>query len=297
MVPEHESGSHSALASFGEDLRREREIRGISLKEIADATKVSRRFLEALENNEHRTLPAPVFTRGFVREYARYLGLSAEDMVSRYNVAAASDDRIEKSQHLDSLVHPMPANESQLPLRKRERRDIPPALFRIDGTFFALVVLAAALAGVSWWAIRHKEKLRLEDRSAAVAVPRRQQKTPPPQPVVASVATSTTSTQPAAGSGLQLTADFTSDAWVALDVDGQPVLNDEVKRGERRTWSAGSEFRFRTIGNAGGIELTLNGVRLPDLGPEGKVLRDLVINRETLTRPETVAPEDDRSTP
>jgi len=66
---------HSELASFGEELRREREIRGISLKEIADATKISKRFLEAIERNDHRTLPAPVFTRGFVREYAKYLGL------------------------------------------------------------------------------------------------------------------------------------------------------------------------------------------------------------------------------
>ena len=60
----------SELASFGEELRREREIRGISLKEIADATKISKRFLDAIERNDHKTLPAPVFTRGFVREYA-----------------------------------------------------------------------------------------------------------------------------------------------------------------------------------------------------------------------------------
>ena len=95
---------HSELATFGEELRREREIRGISLKEIADATKISRRFLDAIERNDHKTLPAPVFTRGFVREYARYLGLSAEEIVSRYNYAAAGDDRIEKSAHLDRLV-------------------------------------------------------------------------------------------------------------------------------------------------------------------------------------------------
>src|SRR6202171_1485692 len=90
---------HSELATFGEELRREREIRGISLKEIADATKISKRFLEAIERNDHKTLPAPVFTRGFVREYSRYLGLNAEEIVNRYNYAAAGDDRIEKSAH------------------------------------------------------------------------------------------------------------------------------------------------------------------------------------------------------
>src|SRR6266446_6168577 len=97
---------HSELATFGEELRREREIRGISLKEIADSTKISKRFLDAIEKNDHRTLPAPVFTRGFVREYARYLGLNTEDIVNRYNFAAAGDDRIEQSAHLDRLVQP-----------------------------------------------------------------------------------------------------------------------------------------------------------------------------------------------
>src|SRR5258705_10677604 len=95
-MPDQDPQAHSELATFGEELQREREIRGISLKEIADATKISKRFLEAIERNDHRTLPAPVFTRGFVREYARYVGLNADEMVNRYNFAAARDDRIEK---------------------------------------------------------------------------------------------------------------------------------------------------------------------------------------------------------
>src|SRR4029078_6990279 len=100
-MPDQEPQPHSELASFGEELRREREIRGISLKEIADATKISKRFLEAIERNDHRTLPAPVFTRGFVRQYARYRGRSAEEMVNRYNFAAVGDDRIEQLAHLE----------------------------------------------------------------------------------------------------------------------------------------------------------------------------------------------------
>src|ERR1700759_4894309 len=81
-MADQESQPNAELAAFGEELRRERELRGISLKEIADATKISKRFLEAIERNDHNTLPAPVFTRGFVREYARYLGLSADEIVT-----------------------------------------------------------------------------------------------------------------------------------------------------------------------------------------------------------------------
>src|SRR3954471_22785289 len=137
MPDQDPTPTQSALASFGEELRREREIRGISLKEIADATKISKRFLEAIERNDHKTLPAPVFTRGFVREYARYLGLSSEEMVNRYNFAAVGDDRIEQSVHLDRLVAPPVA---AVPLRDAPKKGIPPAYARIDRNVVLLVV-------------------------------------------------------------------------------------------------------------------------------------------------------------
>src|SRR5881409_1885677 len=174
----------SELASFGEELRREREIRGISLKEIADATKISKRFLEAIEKNDHGTLPAPVFTRGFVREYARYLGLSAEEIVNRYNFAAAGDDRIEKSAHLDRLVQPQ-----ALPLpreRERERKSIPAPYARIDRNVYILVVIVGALIAASYWALKHKRETRAEEArvdTAAAATIAPKPAVPAPAPV------------------------------------------------------------------------------------------------------------------
>src|SRR5687767_10244379 len=161
-MAEQDPQRYPELASFGEELRREREIRGISLKEISDATKISKRFLEAIERNDHRTLPAPVFTRGFVREYARYLGLSAEEIVNRYNFAAAGDDRIEQSTHLDRLVQPqalpLPRDREQI----RDRKSIPPAYARIDRNVYILVVIVAALLAASLWAFKHKRDARAE---------------------------------------------------------------------------------------------------------------------------------------
>src|SRR5256885_8082535 len=143
--------SHSELASFGEELRREREIRGISLKEIADATKISKRFLEAIERNDHRTLPAPLFTRRLVRQDAKYLGLSTDEIVNRYNYAAAGDDRIEKSAHLERLIAPPPP-----PLKEKTFKPsgIPPwdALFDRNGIIN--VIIFAALAGLGYLALR-----------------------------------------------------------------------------------------------------------------------------------------------
>ncbi len=82
------------MASFGETLRREREMREITLREISDATKINIRYLEALEQNRFEILPGGLFNKGFIRAYAGYVGLDAEDMVDAYlDEIAVKDDR------------------------------------------------------------------------------------------------------------------------------------------------------------------------------------------------------------
>jgi cytoskeletal protein RodZ len=73
-----------SMATFGEELRRERELRQISLREVSEATKINMRFLEALERNEFRHLPGGQFTKGFVRAFSQHIGLDAEAMVNAY---------------------------------------------------------------------------------------------------------------------------------------------------------------------------------------------------------------------
>jgi cytoskeleton protein RodZ len=72
------------VGSFGERLRREREMRGISLDDIADATKIGTRSLRALEEEHFELLPGGIFNKGFVRAYARYLGLNEDQAVADY---------------------------------------------------------------------------------------------------------------------------------------------------------------------------------------------------------------------
>lgn len=77
--------------TFGEHLRREREMRGVSLEEISTATRISTRFLNALETEDWDRLPGGVFNRGFVRAVAHYLGLDEEAMLAEY--AETTDDK------------------------------------------------------------------------------------------------------------------------------------------------------------------------------------------------------------
>lgn len=135
-MAENEPQRAAARATFGEELRREREIRGVSLREIASATKVSARFLEALERDDFKTLPAPVFARGFVREYARYLGLDSDDMVGRYVhfTHSISDPNLEEQ--------PEPLHSD------RVTGEIPRPYARVDRNIWIFLVLLLIFIGV-----------------------------------------------------------------------------------------------------------------------------------------------------
>jgi cytoskeletal protein RodZ len=72
------------MSNFGDELRRERELRQISLREVSESTKISLRHLEALERNDFQHLPGGVFNRGFVRAYSEFIGIDADSMVDAY---------------------------------------------------------------------------------------------------------------------------------------------------------------------------------------------------------------------
>jgi cytoskeletal protein RodZ len=268
-------GGGSELASFGEELRREREIRGISLKEISDATKISKRFLEAIERNDHRTLPAPVFTRGFVREYARYVGLNADEMVDRYNFAAARDDRIEKPPELQKYP-PVPVRD--ITPKPPPKRGIPPVYARVSRNAISTILIVAALAAVAVWAVRQKRFEFDYGTETATVIPPAATRTVAPPPV------QTAPPVPPDDSVLRLSIETVADSWVTLEADGRTVLNAELVRGERRSFEANESFRFRTIGNAAGLSLSLNGTRVPVLGEDGEVIKNRVYDRQTLEK-------------
>ena len=86
------------MTPLGETLQRARLARGVTLEEAERTTRISRRYLEALENEKFGLLPAPVYARGFLRTYARYLGLEPADLLPLFPVG-----------YLDvPLLEPMP---------------------------------------------------------------------------------------------------------------------------------------------------------------------------------------------
>ena len=72
------------MGSFGDDLRTERLSRGIALEQITAVTKISQRHLQALEQNQFRTLPGGILNKGIVRGYASALGLDQQDWTEKF---------------------------------------------------------------------------------------------------------------------------------------------------------------------------------------------------------------------
>ncbi len=105
--------THGAMAppakpDFGTQLRRQREARGVSLRRIADATKISVGVLDALERNDISRLPGGIFSRAFVRSYAVEVGLNPEETVRDFmiqfpqeSVTAGSPNAPQLSSRLD----------------------------------------------------------------------------------------------------------------------------------------------------------------------------------------------------
>ena len=79
------NGKMAMVDGVGEFLRRERELRYISLDDVAERTKISRRYLEAIEEGQYDRLPGEIFVRGFIRSYAQFVGLDPEETLLRYS--------------------------------------------------------------------------------------------------------------------------------------------------------------------------------------------------------------------
>ena len=91
------------MGAFGEKLRKQREQQGIGLDAISDTTKISTRMLRALEDEHFDQLPGGVFNKGFVRAYARQVGLNEEEAIADY-LAAVRESQVRENQSRENQI-------------------------------------------------------------------------------------------------------------------------------------------------------------------------------------------------
>jgi cytoskeleton protein RodZ len=252
--------------TFGESLRREREMRAVTLEEISAATRIATRFLQAIENEDWDQLPGGVFNRGFVRAVARYLGLDEENFVAEYALAVGDRPSV-------------PVWTGSPPVVTPEQ----PWLAWI----ISVVVIVALLAG-AWFGARRVLAWRAAKRAAQTSEPAAApDASSPVRPPAADPASSNSNnaaavpgTPDAAAAPPATTADSAPADPIKLKVatgkrtkvvvvaDSDVVFDGTMKAGENHFFSATDHFQI-TAKDAGALHLDLNGKALAPIGPPG----------------------------
>jgi cytoskeleton protein RodZ len=148
------------MVSIGEELKREREYREISLREISDATKINIRMLEAIEKDNFAALPSGIFIRNFIRAYAQFIGLDPEVIIRKYQVQTGVD-----------LEPPSPSKlppNLMVPAGKDRKRITKPQLISIFVVTVAILLILLLLV----WKFPDKIPLRKKAASISSIIPR-----------------------------------------------------------------------------------------------------------------------------
>ncbi|MBI2524943.1 MAG: DUF4115 domain-containing protein [Candidatus Rokubacteria bacterium] len=252
------------MGTLGLLLREIRQSRGVSLDEMARATRVGKRHLEALEAEELAELPAPVFVKGFIRAYCGFLQVAPDDALARYG---------------DLVRHSSPAQTMATEHSGNSAWSRGPV-----AVSFALLLLLGGVLLI----VNVGFRARSGPESPAPAVPVGQSDlapSPRPGPQGEQPAPSLPELAPvaAAGSGpgaprssQRLVVRAIEPTWIKVQMDGGGSVQELLPSGATREWSARERFVL-TVGNAGGLELELNGQALPPLGARGAVIRELVL--------------------
>jgi len=287
----------AAMGSFGERMQREREMRGVTLEEISESTKISSRCLQALEEEEFDKLPGGIFNKGFVRAYAHHLGIDEDQAVADFVLASGG----EKEQPL-----PDPPEPRAVTLGQR-------AEGHPNWRAFALLVVLLVTAVAALWKlgpsafhlVAAELTSRLNPEPAAATSPAPTSVTPqitpevaatplPPPPAATKKSMAKAKAVAVAASGPAIAApatapaaaaapsppvrssDFvvqvraTQDAWVQIVADGKLMSEGVLVPPAEKRVRAAKEVVIKT-GNAAGVEVSFNGQPLPPLGEENQM--------------------------
>jgi cytoskeletal protein RodZ len=252
------------MSNFGATFRKARETAGLPLEKIAAETRISTRFLQAIESESFELLPGGIFNRGFIRSYAEYLGLDPEQAVADYDrMSATVQEPLEVLRNVE--------RESS---RKSDRYLIPAAA--------AILVVSV----IAYYVVTRKPATNVEEQASAAAAAVKAE-TPPAEAITAPIPDTAPKPEPVTvpvqqppavvpspppppQAGLALDVNAKNLTWIKVTADGTVVFADVLQSGTERRFSAERSINI-TIGNAAGATLKINGRDLGRLGTEGQV--------------------------
>ena len=268
------------MISIGERLKRQRLQGGMTLEQVAGQIKIPVRFLEAMESEQFEQLPSGVFRKSFVLQYARALGLDTDSLAGELRQLRA----------FDQVIY-IPGEE--LPRFGSDMPTIAPShdwsgLRNSVSSLIGVVLVIFACASVyTWW-----QNETQSDPSMRVDAPDRVVRelppvAPPPiaQPPAAEVAVASVavpvpvpvtpssvppSSGPLASGTVRVGLTAGEDTWIQVSSDGKRVFSDELPAKETKVIEGSEKVRV-LVGNAGGVDISLNGKPIGAIGAKGQV--------------------------
>jgi len=231
--------------SLGKYLQKERETKKISLREIADHTRVREYFLKALEEDQFHLLPSGAYTKGFLSHYAKYIGLDPKDIILRY----------------ERMMGGEPAGDVEAPPGKK---------VSWKGKYLYMMGGVAAAGVVALYFLIHPSGPADESIPPSPKTQETLSSVVTPQtPVTAPVPVEKARSGEEEVFSVQLKA--VEKTWVSIQVDDQPEKEMLLQPGESVS-RHGQKRIFLIVGNAGGVDLIFKEKPLERVGKSGEVV-------------------------
>ena len=253
------------MAGLGEELRAAREARNLSLSEVSERIHIRSVYLQSLEEEDWSAIAAPVYVRGFLRTYARFLGLEPEEVVQRFNASlpAAGYDADEPTGRAE-------ARSSGTGRAGRPTRRGP--------SIWLWVATAAAVVLVGFVGYDYYELQRDQSSGASVMETARPATTAAPtapaaaetQAAGATREASTPVAAPSKAAANTVAVRLVQRSWLRVAVDGAVPMEGTYPAGTERVFH-GKTATVRA-GNAAGVDVTVNGRDVGTLGAPGDVV-------------------------
>jgi cytoskeleton protein RodZ len=258
------------VASFGVRLKQEREQRGMTLEEISSTTKIGTRMLVALEQDHFDQLPGGIFNKGFIRAYARCVGLDEEQAIADYLVASGAVAS-EKEKDKKSDGNPEPTFDLRADSERRESS--------LPWGTFALLLLLLALGFAVWGFYFRNPGTKHNRKTATPETTQLPSTAAPPAKQVAATPVSTTPVStptpapppPVVPKSFSLRIILHGDSWLSITSDGHPILQgSSFSAPTEKTIRATKEIVVKA-GNVGALDFEFNGKPLPAQGADNEV--------------------------
>jgi cytoskeletal protein RodZ len=235
----------------GEKLRQARELKGVSLEEAQNKTKIHIGVLRILEKGEAPRNVNLIYLKGFLKIYADFLGLDPKAVVEGFNLNLPVEDRQVKPKTDE------PKKELDFSLHKPR--------FAATGKLIASLIIVLVIILVISALLHRKPKVK-------VAV----------KPVESEQTAKANNIPIEKSSKIKLSVRAKNSAWISVKSDGKTVFKGIFRRGMSETWIAKERMEL-SLGDAGAIELEVNGKRIPALGRKGEVIKNIKINKDSIS--------------